>query len=239
MPEADVLVKLEGHVSDPIISVIIPALNEADTLAPTLNGLRRQDVRHEIIVVDGGSNDATTSIARPHARVLDAPRGRALQMNCGARAAHGDILLFLHADTHLPEDGLARVRNAVDEGYEAGAFRLAFDRSTPLLRFYSFCTRFPLPRFCFGDRAVFVRRDVFIEVGGYPEIPLFEDLELVRLLHARRRFTFLSASVTTSARRFHRHGPFRQQMRNSYLWLHYVAGRDPRTLAHLYQYDRR
>lgn len=239
MPEADVLVNLGSQVSDPIISVIIPAVNEAATLASTLDAVRRQEVRHEIIVVDGGSDDATTSIARRHARVLDAPRGRALQMNRGARAARGDVLLFLHADTHLPEDGLERVRNAVDAGYEGGAFRLAFDRTTPLLRFYSFCTRFPLPRFCFGDRAVFVLRDVFVEVGGYPDIPIFEDLELVRALHERGRFAFLPASVTTSARRFHRHGPFRQQMRNSYLWLHYVAGRDPHTLAHLYDYEGR
>ena len=222
---------------DLLISVIIPALNEANGIAPVLRAVEAQDEPHEIIVVDGGSADATVDIAAHWARVIAAPRGRAVQMNRGAAAARGEILLFLHADTLLPPGALAHVRRSIAEGSEAGAFRLAFDAPTPLLRLYSYCTYFPLPRLCFGDRALYVRRDVFSSVGGYPEIPLFEDLELVRALWPRGRFRFHSTCVTTSGRRYRSNGPLRQQLRNSYLWLRYVLGSDLVKLQHLYEYD--
>lgn len=219
------------------ISVIIPALNEERVIASTLAALKNQPPPFEILVADGHSDDSTREVAARYAHVLRAPRGRARQMNAGAAEAHGDILLFLHADTLLPENGLDLIRHAVDSGAEGGIFRLAFDQWTPLLRFYSFCTRFPLKRFSFGDRGLFVRRDVFEEIGGFRDIPLFEDLELARMLHERGGFTFLEESVITSARRFMRNGPLRQQLRNSYLWLHYVAGTDPEKLKKLYRYE--
>jgi rSAM/selenodomain-associated transferase 2 len=218
-----------------IVSVIIPTLNEAGYIGPTIESVLRQDAIHEIILVDGGSGDETVQIASRHARVLRAGPGRSSQMNEGARAAAGDILLFLHADTHLPEGALSLVQRTL-VNYEAGAFRLRFDTSTPLLRIYSFCTRLNLPSICFGDRALFVRKHVFEGIGGFPDLPLFEDLELARRLHRRGRFKFLDAFVTTSSRRFLEHGPFRQQLRNSYLWLHYMAGSDPHRLTHLYPY---
>ena len=224
-------------MTEHFISIIIPALNEADCIAPTLDTVHSQQHPHEIIVVDGGSIDGTPSRASEKAQVIASARGRAIQMNRGAAAARGDILLFLHADTLLRPGTLNYISRSIDQGAEGGVFRLAFDQWTPLLRFYSFCTRFPLPRFCFGDRALFVRRDVFAEIGGYREIPLFEDLELARMLAERGRFRFLPEYVTTSARRFIRHGPLRQQLRNTYLWLHYVAGSDPRKLEHMYRYD--
>ena len=222
---------------DLLISVIIPALNEVDGIARILRAVETQDGPHEIIVVDGGSTDATVDVAARWARVICSPRGRAVQMNRGAAAASGEILLFLHADTLLPAGALAHIRRSIAEGAEAGAFRLEFDAPTPLLRLYSYCTRYPLPRLCFGDRALYVRRDVFSSVDGYPEIPLFEDLELVRALWRRGGFRFLSSCVTTSGRRFRSKGPLRQQLRNSYLWLHYVFGSDLRKLQHLYEYD--
>lgn len=234
MHEADVLVK---SPSVPLVSVVIPALNEAGGIESAIESVRSQDEPHEIIVVDGGSADATRTLAGRHARILESPRGRARQMNHGAAAARGDVLLFLHADSRLPPGALRRIREAMATGAECGAFRLAFDRPNPLLLFYSSCTRLPLPRLCFGDRGLFTRRDVFEKLGGYPDIPLFEDLELVRMLHKRGRFEFLADQVTTSARRFVRSGYLRQQVRNTYLWLHYVAGTNPRKLVHLYPYD--
>jgi rSAM/selenodomain-associated transferase 2 len=220
------------------LSVIIPALNEADVIEATIDRIRRQ-APHEIIVVDGGSTDPTRSVATAAgATVIEAPRGRAQQMNHGAAHASGDVFLFLHADTLLPADGLHRIRRALSEpAVGAGTFRLSFDDPTPMLRFYAWCTRWPWIRICFGDRGLFVRRSAFEAVGGYPDWPLFEDLELAARLQAHGGFRFLSASVTTSARRFHEHGALRQQLRNLYLWTHYLRGTDPERVAHLYEYD--
>lgn len=220
-----------------LVSVIIPALNEADGIESAIASVAAQDEPHEIIVVDGGSVDETVAVASRGAHVFRAERGRALQMNAGAAASRGDVLLFLHADTLLPPSGLHRIGRAVAEGHEGGTFLLTFDHQTPLLRLYSYCTRLRTPRFCFGDRGLFVRRDVFDELGAYPVMPLFEDLEMARLLYRRGRFAFLPECVTTSARRFLRYGPLRQQVRNAYLWLHYLAGTDLRRLTHHYAYD--
>ena len=221
------------------VSVIIPALNEAALIEDTLANVSAQPGPLEILVVDGGSSDGTRDRARPHATVLTAPRGRALQMNRGAEAATGTALLFLHADTRLPPNGLQAIRKALsDPSIDAGIFRLAFDHYTPLLHFYSFCTRLPWIRLGFGDRGLFVRAAAFEAVGGFPAIPLFEDLEIACRLHERGGFRFLPYSVTTAARRFQENGPLRQQLRNLRLWLHYLAGTDPRQLTHLYPYEK-
>ena len=220
------------------VSVIIPTLNEAALIDDTLAGVSAQPDPLEILVVDGGSSDGTRDRARSHATVLTAPQGRALQMNRGAEAATGAALLFLHADTLLPPNGLDAIREALsDPAVDAGIFRLAFDRNPPFLQFYSFCTRLPWTRLCFGDRGLFVRREIFEALGGFPEIPMFEDLEMAQRLHQRGGFRFLPDYVTTAARRFHENGPLRQQLRNLRLWLHYLAGTDPHRLTHLYPYD--
>ena len=221
------------------ISVIIPALNEATRIARTLASVTAQPEPWELIVVDGGSTDETVARATQAATVLTSPPGRAHQMNCGWNASNGEVLLFLHADTLLAPDAFDLIRPALaDASVEAGAFRLRFDVETPLLRFYSFCTRFPLPRICFGDRGLFVRRSVFEALGGFPEVSIFEDLEMVRLLHRRGGFRFLAQAVTTAARRFETIGPLRQQLLNTYLWTRYQLGTDPERIAHLYSYSR-
>jgi rSAM/selenodomain-associated transferase 2 len=221
-----------------LISVIIPTLNEEGTLGPTLRRLQRQDGPFETIVVDGGSDDETRVLARSWgATVCRAPKGRAVQMNRGAEAATGSAFLFLHADTLLPPNGLSCVRSTLSApDVVSGTFRLRFDTPTPLLRFYAWCTRWPWVRLCFGDRGQFVTRSAFEAVGGYPEWPLFEDLELAARLQAHGGFRFLDAAVTTSARRFRRNGVLRQQLQNLYLWLHYVAGADPERVAPHYRY---
>lgn len=217
------------------ISVIIPTLDEAQYIERTLLSVQLQDEPMEIIVVDGGSTDGTPEYAALHARVLKAQRGRAAQMNAGARLATGDVLFFLHADTHLPPDALRATRRALsDDRVEAGTFRLAFDRRTPLLKVYALATHLPWIRLAFGDRGLFVRHDVFEAVGGYPGWPLFEDLELARRLHARGGFRFLHQQVITSARRFMHRGTLTQQLHNLRLWAHYMAGTPPHRLQHLY-----
>ena len=222
------------------ISVVIPALNEAMRIESTLEAVVAQPEPWEVIVVDGGSADDTRARAEAYATVLTSPPGRARQMNRGAQDADGDVLLFLHADTLLPPDAFDRIRATLaDASVEAGAFRLSFDAPTPLLRFYSFCTRFPFPRICFGDRGLFVRRSVFEALGGYPDVSIFEDLEMVRRLHKRGGFRFLPRAITTAARRFESVGPLRQQALNTYLWTRYQLGTDPERIAHLYSYHRK
>ncbi len=221
------------------ISIVIPALNEARCIARTLRLLRDQaEEPFEVIVVDGGSTDETVALASPHATVISSERGRANQMIAGAGEATGDVLLFLHADTELPPGALKTIRRTLDSPRtEAGAFRLRFDRETPLLRLYSYCTRFRQHRFCFGDRALFVARTAYEEAGGFSPIPIFEDLDLVRRLHDRGTFAFLPQYVTTSARRFERKGPLSQQLLNAYLWIRYMLGASPHDLAHHYTYE--
>lgn len=222
----------------PLVSIVIPTLNEEGVVGSTVRAAQGQPSPHEVLVVDGGSTDRTREAARAAgASVLDAPRGRGAQLNRGADAARGDVLLFLHADTHLPADGLTRVRRALDDpAISAGTFRLRFDDASPVLRFYAWCTQWPWIRLCFGDRGLFVSRDAFEAVGGYPDWPLFEDLELAAQLQEHGGFHFLDVAVTTSARRFRRNGVVRQQLQNLYLWLHYVAGTDPERVAHRYRY---
>jgi len=224
-------------VSTPsLISIIIPALNEENAIGPTLQRVGAQADPFEVLVVDGGSDDRTRDRARSAgATVLQAPKGRAAQMSHGAQHASGDIFLFLHADTLLPPNGLALIRRTLtDPNASSGTFRLQFDEPTLLLRFYAWCTHLPWIRLCFGDRGQFVRRSVFEAVGGFPDWPIFEDLELAARLHDHGGFRFLDAAVTTSARRFQRQGPVRQQLRNLYLWGHYMWGTDPERVAHLY-----
>lgn len=218
------------------ISIIIPTLNEASVLDRTLRCLLRQEKPFETIVVDGGSRDDTTARAQSWgATVYEAPTGRASQMNWGAERASGDVFLFLHADTLLPPEGLSTIREALEEpGTTSGTFRLQFDHPTPLLRFYGWCTRWPWIRLCFGDRGQFAHRSAFEAVGGFPDWPVFEDLEFAARLSEYGGFRFLDTAVMTSSRRFHRHGPVRQQLLNLYLWTHYMLGTDPERVAHLY-----
>jgi rSAM/selenodomain-associated transferase 2 len=202
-----------------IVSVVIPTLNEAAQIEATLASVLEQPGPVEVIVVDSGSMDDTVARAQAHARVLDAPRGRARQMNAGAAQATGDVLLFLHADTHLPEGALDVVRSALAEpAIAAGCFRTTFDAEGFWMRLWSLRLWMRWHRLAFGDRAPFVRREAFEAIGGFPEQPIFEDLELVRRLRRQGRFVFLDEAVITSARRYQRHGAVAQQLRNLALW---------------------
>ena len=219
--------------------VVIPALNEEARVAAAVRSAWAAGAAH-VIVADGGSTDATAERAREAgAEVIAAPRGRARQMNAGAAAVRGGVVVFLHADTLLPSNaGHVLARAYADPGTEATVFRLAFDRKTPLLRFYEVCTALPIGRIAFGDRALGVRRAVFEAVGGFPDLPAFEDLEMVRALQQRGGLRFLRAHVTTAARRFVHNGPLRQQWLNLRLWTQYVLGASPERLAQRYGYGR-
>ncbi len=201
------------------VSVIIPARNEAATVVATVRSAREAGA-DEVIVVDGGSRDGTPDAARAVAdAVIPSPPGRALQMNAGARAATGKVLVFLHADTSMEKGSIAAVREAMTrEVVLGGAFSVrlkvsaeAPPRRTAALRLTSrmINLRARLLRAYTGDQAIFLRRDVFEEIGPYPEIPLMEDVELSRRLTRRGKTVLLPVPVTTSARRWEEHGTLR------------------------------
>ncbi len=221
-----------------LISIVIPVLNEEKNLEKTLDSVSNQDGPLEIIVVDGGSTDASVEIADAYAKVLVSGCGRALQMNTGAAEARGEILLFLHADTLLPERAFETIRNRMSglDASKAGTFQLEFDSPSRLLGFYCWCTRFPHPSVSFGDRGLFVRRSVFEAQGGFNEIPLFEDVDLARRLYILGGFTFLNLTVTTAARRFDAGGHIQHQIKNLLLWAGYFLGIRPAVLARFYSY---
>ena len=196
----------------PVISLILPVLNEAAILAEALSGLpRAPDL--EILLVDGGSTDGTREVAGrfPHIRWVNAPRGRGVQMNAGARAARGDFFLFLHVDTSLTTEHLAALRQAAgDPLVGAGAFELRLTPPTPFLRFITWGANwrsrlFGLP---YGDQAIFVRRDLFLALGGFAHRHP-EDLDLVLRLRPLTRLILLTPPVSSSGRRWLQHGNLR------------------------------
>jgi rSAM/selenodomain-associated transferase 2 len=220
------------------ITFVVPVLNEAEGIVRALQALAPLRGRgHEVIVVDGGSEDATAELARPLAdRVLTAPRGRALQMNAGARAARGTFLLFLHADVRLPEGADRMVGNALGErGW--GRFDVSLDSPRALLALVGAMMnlRSRFTGIATGDQALFVRRDVFDSAGGYAEIPLMEDIELSARLRRFGRPACLQARVRVSARRWEAHGALRTVALMWRLRLAYFLGADPARLAERYR----
>lgn len=221
------------------LSVVIPALDEAPNLARLLPELRRACPGAEIIVVDGGSRDGTADVARGQAGVqlLEGARGRARQMNAGARQAGGDVLLFLHADTSLPDGAPVAIAAALaDPAVVGGRFDVRFDSRRRVLRIVAWFmnARSRATSICTGDQAIFVRRADFEAVGGYPDVPLMEDIELCRRLKARGRLAALRARVTTSARKWEREGPLRTIGLMWALRLLYFCGVDPARLCRWY-----
>lgn len=215
----------------------MPALDEAAGIGRAVESVLRQAGPVELIVVDGGSTDGTlerVAELAPEAVCLMSEPGRARQMNRGAEAAHGEVLLFLHADTRLPDDALERVRQAVAADAVAGCFETRFDDARGWMRLWQARLWMRWHRFAFGDRALFARRDAFDAAGGFPAQPLFEDLDFVRAVRRFGPFVFLPAAVVTSARRFRRHGALRQQLRNLTLWLGWTAGVPPARLKRFY-----
>jgi len=221
------------------VSVVIPVLNEAATLPTLLDDMSR--LAAEVIFVDGGSNDATTDLLEASGfRWFSAPRGRAQQMNAGAAAATGNVLMFLHADTKLPFDAMQRVRAAVRGNAVGGSFALRLDSSRPLLRLVGtmITLRSRLTGVATGDQALFVTRETFTEMGGFARLDLFEDIDFSRRLKRAGPVAQLPATVVTSARRWERGGWLRTTLRMWLLKTAYYCGVDPTLLAPHYQAAR-
>jgi len=195
-----------------------------------------------VILVDGGSDDLTTQVAARFSdvRLLTSPRGRARQMNAGARASRGDVLLFLHADTWLPDGALGAVTAVLEDSRVVGGrFDVRFDSPRAAFRMIAFFMnlRSRMSGISTGDQAIFVRRHVFEAMGGYPDLPLMEDVELSRRLKRRGRLAALRWRVTTSSRKWEREGALRTMALMWALRLLYMAGVPPARL-HRWYYDR-
>ena len=225
------------------LSIVVPVLDEASGIGATLESLRELRLRGcEVVVVDGGSRDATRGIAAPLAdRVIASPRGRAAQMNAGARAASGDILLFLHADTRLPPGADQSARLGMRRtGAQWGRFDVTIAGASPMLRLVarSMNVRSRMTGIATGDQAIFARRDAFEGVGGFPEIPLMEDIALSKRLKRVSPPLCLREHVVTSGRRWERHGTLRTILLMWRLRLAFALGADPRRLARDYDVER-
>ena len=215
----------------PFLSLILPVLDEAATIRAQLATLQEFRLRGaEVLVVDGGSSDGTAMLAGPLAdRLLSSPRGRALQMNVGAKESRGEVLLFLHADTRLPAAADALIRGAILAGAAWGRFDVCIDGRSPLLRVVARMMnwRSRLTGIATGDQAIFVRRDAFRGVGGYPELPLMEDIALSKRLQRYGRPACLGERVITSGRRWEKHGVWRTILLMWRLRASYFLGADP------------
>lgn len=216
------------------LSIVIPVLNEAATIAGALAALAPLRARgHEAIMVDGGSADGSLALAAPLAdRAMQVPRGRARQMNAGAAAASGDVLLFLHADTRLPAGADDLIFRSL-ENHSWGRFDVRIDAAHPLLPVVAFAMnlRSRLTGIATGDQAIFVRREAF---PGFPEIALMEDVAFSTLMRRRSRPACLRAKVLTSGRRWEKHGVLRTIALMWRLRLAYFLGASPDELARRY-----
>ena len=228
------------HAVRSLISIIVPTLSEASGIVPLLSCFveARRHRHFEVIVVDGGSDDGTFDLARPLAdHVLSSPRGRASQMNAGAAVAAGEMLLFLHADTRLPIEALRQLPTQLARsGKVWGRFDVAIEGTHPMLRVIAWAmnVRSRLTGIATGDQAMFVRREAFDRCGGFPDIPLMEDIALSRRLKRESAPLCLAERATTSGRRWERHGVFRTMALMWLLRLLYFVGVDPARLARLY-----
>lgn len=222
-----------------MISVIIPTFNEADKIAHAIEKIRLANKRYEleIIVVDGGSTDQTISIVKNSgATIISSPKGRALQMNRGAKAANSKILYFLHADSTPPSNFIEYISDSIHEGAVSGCFRLSFDLNHWFLRANCWFTRFDFNVFRFGDQSLFVLKDIFDQAGGFNEgLLLMEDQEIISRIKKHGRFMVMNAIIITSARKYLDNGVFRMQAIFFLIWVSYYLGCPQGFLLKLYK----
>lgn len=226
---------------DAKISIIIPAINEAGNIKEAIATIELSK-NIEVIVVDGGSQDDTVAIAQSlGVKVISSSPGRAAQMNAGAMAASGEILLFLHADTRLPTGFDAMIRTALQQPRTvAGAFNLQIDASILSLRWVELGVNVR-SRFCqmpYGDQAIFLTKELFQQVGGFPELPIMEDFELMRRLKCIGKIIIIPVPVITSARRWLQKGVFKTTLLNQIIIIAYLLGISPQRIHSWYRREK-
>jgi rSAM/selenodomain-associated transferase 2 len=225
------------------ISIIIPVLNESANLHLAIESTQPSD-NIEVIVVDGGSIDDTCQVAvELGVQVITSPAGRSRQMNLGAAAATGDILLFLHGDSRLPLgfDRLIRQTMSVNQPPIAGAFRLGIEAPQASLRWVERGVnwRSQVCQVPYGDQGIFLSAKVFNEIGGFPDLPIMEDFELMRRLRKRGKISIVSQPIITSARRWLQKGILKTTLINQLMVLGYLVGISPTRLVELYRRKKR
>jgi uncharacterized protein len=225
-------------IGEPLISVIIPTLNEAVILAQTIQSVRNGN-RIEIIVTDGGSRDRTCELAvKAGVTLLEVVGGRAAQLNAGAADAKGSILFFLHADTHPPSGYANQIRTALDDpATVAGAFRFRTDGTGTAMRVIEWATNFRSTRlqWPYGDQGLFLEKRIFDELGGFTSLPIMEDFDLVRRLRRRGFVATLRDAAVTSARRWEQLGPIRTTVINQIMIAGFISGFPVHWLKRLYR----
>ncbi|TVP59951.1 MAG: glycosyltransferase [Halomonadaceae bacterium] len=222
-----------------MFSVVIPLLNEAGNIARTLAPLQAWRIAgHEVILADGGSTDGTAEAARGlYDHWLDAPRGRARQMNAGAALARGEVLVFLHGDTLVPADALEKLQAFRNSEALWGRFNVRLTGQRPLFRLISVLinTRSRLTGICTGDQTLFLRHSLFRELQGFADLPLMEDVELCRRLKTRGRPWCITSAVLTDSRRWQQRGAWRTIVLMWRLRWEYWRGVPPAELAQRYR----
>ena len=218
----------------------MPILNEAKILEKTLSHLQPELGSHELIVVDGGSTDASIPIAEKYGRVITSECGRAKQLNTGAAAATGDILIFLHADIWLESGALAAVGSALSSGYVGGGFRQKIDGRCFLYRLIERAgdIRGKYLKVFYGDSGIFLTRTDFEKIGGFPDVPIMEEVAFSRGLRRLGKTTLLTPHIHISARRWETKGIVRTTLNNWFITLLYFLGVSPEKLAKLYRHIR-
>ncbi len=224
----------------PRISVIIPILNEAKILEETLSQLQPELEHHELIVVDGGSTDPSVQIAEKYGKVVPSERGRAKQLNTGAAVATGDILIFLHADIWLESGAFAAVATAISSGYVGGGFRQKIDGKNVLYRLIELAgdIRGRYLKVFYGDSGIFLARMDFEKIGGFPDVPILEEMEFSKGLRRLGKTILLTPCIHISARRWEARGIVRTTLNNWFITLLYFLGISTERLARLYSHIR-
>ncbi len=219
------------------ISLIVPVLNEVQKIDGFLNQLKGLPGDWEAIFADGGSTDGTTEKITAHYPVIHAPKGRARQMNEGAHHASGEVFLFLHCDSLIPQDLYAQVEEVLSRGYSFGCFRIRFDSRHPWMRCCSFCSnlRVRLRKIAFGDQGIFLTRELFEQIGGFADLPIMEDYKLSIDLKGKFPLGQTRGYLVTSARRFEQGGMLRTMWKMQVLQHRFRKGVPAQEIARQYR----